>query len=49
MFLVPLHYRSKYIYTQKGSDWDSVGKVSHYVGVGCVSFHGGTSNGTPGF
>ena len=41
-------YRSKHIFTRKGSDWNSAGIASHYVGWSRVAFHGRISNGTPG-
>ena len=40
-------YRPKHIFNRKGSDWNSAGKASHYVGFDCVSFLGRISNGTP--
>ena len=29
------NYRSKHIFNRKGSDWNSAGKASHYVGLVC--------------
>ena len=40
-------YRSKHIFTRKGSEWYSAEKASHYVGFGSVAFLGRILNGIP--